>query len=93
MPSQEWHSFHPGLEKHRISAIYNKVSVQAFYAFDLIYTHRDAAPFTFGQINTMSMEARRFHTGELLKKCLLQLVDARALVDEVKSETRERGHA
>jgi hypothetical protein len=77
MPSKIAYSLHPGVD---IERIHDQVSVQAFYTLDLLFEHRDAAPFTFEEIDKLSLDARRFHTGRLLRKCLAELVKAKALV-------------
>jgi len=77
MPSEIAYSLHPAIDGKKI---HDQVSVQAFYVFDLLFAHRDAAPFTFEEIDKLSLEARRFHTGRLLRQCLAELVKAKALV-------------
>jgi hypothetical protein len=86
MPSQKWYSFHPSNGKHHFRDVHDQVSIQAYYAFELLNRHRVEAPFTFEQIEKISLAARRFHSGEMLKKCLSQLVTAKALIVETRSD-------
>ena len=82
MPPAQRYLLDPGIDKRRFKQIHDQVSVQSFYAFELVFAHRGGAPFSFEQIEKMSQDAKRFHTGRLLEYCLSELVEARALVVE-----------
>lgn len=89
MPSKERYSFCPGIGK---SQVHDQVSTQAYYTFELMDEHRHSAPFSFEEIELLSSRARRFHTGQLLKQCLAELVAVKALaVDERGPTKRKRG--
>ena len=77
MPSTIAYSLPPDID---IKKIHNQVSIQAFYTFDLLFEHRDAVPFSLEEIDKLSVKARRFHTGQLLRRCVAELVKAKALV-------------
>jgi hypothetical protein len=71
--------------KGRYRELADQLSQQAFYAFDLLLGHSESAPFTFEQIEEISLKAKRFHTGVLLEKCLLELEQAKCLIVEERS--------
>ena len=69
MSSSERYPFCPGIAKRQVHEL---VSTQAYYTFELMEQHRDAAPFSFEEIEHLSLKARRFHTGRLLEQCLAE---------------------
>lgn len=82
MSSSERYPFCPGIAKRQVHEL---VSTQAYYTFELMEQHRDAAPFSFEEIEHLSLKARRFHTGRLLEQCLAELVAAKALITSKRS--------
>lgn len=86
MISQDRYSFCPGIAKHQVHEL---VSTQAYYTFELMDQHRDSEPFSFEEIELLSSKAHRFHTGQLLKHCLSELVAIKALAIE-KSGRRKK---
>lgn len=86
MLPQERYSFCPGIG---VPQVHGLVSKQAYYTFELMHEHRDSAPFTLDEIELLSLKARRFHTGQLLKRCLAELVAVEALAVQ-KSKGRKR---
>lgn len=87
MPSQKRYSLCPGIGKRQV---HDLVSTQAYYTFELVDRHRDAAPFSFDEIELLSSKARRFHTGRLLKQCLAELVETSALSIEKKGRRKKK---
>jgi hypothetical protein len=82
MSVTKYYSFHSEIEKCSYSELANQITPQAFYVFELLRRHSVSAPFTFEQIERASLNARRFHTGALLERCLLELEQAKCLVVE-----------
>jgi hypothetical protein len=80
MPVTKYYSIHPDIGKRAYSEISEQISPQAFYALDLMRRPSNSKRLTFEQIENMSLDARRFHTGALLKRCLLELEKANFLI-------------
>ena len=80
MSATKYYSLNLEFARGRYRELADQLSQQAFYALDLLLGYSDAAPFIFEQIEEISLKAKRFHTGALLEKCLLELEQAKCLV-------------
>jgi len=82
MPATKYYSINPDIGQRRYSEIAGQISPQALYTFDLVRKLPASEPLTFEQIERASLNAKRFHTGALLERCLVELEQAKCLIVE-----------
>jgi hypothetical protein len=82
MPVTKYYLINPDIGQRRYSETAGQISPQALHTFDLIRNLPARGPFTFEQIERASLNAKRFHTGPLLERCLVELVQAKCLTVE-----------